>query len=162
LVHVDTERSRELVNRQQFYVSISRARTDAQVFTNDREGLALAVQRDVQKATALDAVRESQGNLAQLRGQGGEHDRARQSFTTREIPAMPAQEWRHERVQGKEHAVTVRAPVEWRHDQVLQREREAEQAQEHRREPARQPEVQQKREEQRIERGYSRGLGRGR
>ena len=37
LVNVDTEQSVALVNQQQFYVSISRAREDAQVFTNKQD-----------------------------------------------------------------------------------------------------------------------------
>jgi hypothetical protein len=56
LVNVDTEQSVALVNQQQFYVSISRARVDAQVFTNKTEELAQAVNRAWPKSTALDAV----------------------------------------------------------------------------------------------------------
>jgi hypothetical protein len=56
LVNVDTEQSVALVNQQQFYVSISRARVDAQVFTNKKDELAQAVSRAWPKSTALDAV----------------------------------------------------------------------------------------------------------
>jgi ATP-dependent exoDNAse (exonuclease V) alpha subunit len=56
LVNIDTTRSRELVNRQQFYVSISRARHDALIFTDSREALARAISRTAEKAIALDAV----------------------------------------------------------------------------------------------------------
>jgi conjugative relaxase-like TrwC/TraI family protein len=57
LVVVDTGQSRELVNRQQFYVSISRARLEARVYTSSREGLAAAVGRDAGKSSALDLVK---------------------------------------------------------------------------------------------------------
>ena len=57
LVVVDTSHSRELVNRQQFYVSISRARHEAKVYTDSREGLAAAVGREVEKGSALALVK---------------------------------------------------------------------------------------------------------
>jgi len=56
LVNVDTARRRELVNRKQFYVSLSRARLDALIFTDSREELPLAISRPADKAIALDAV----------------------------------------------------------------------------------------------------------
>jgi hypothetical protein len=56
LVNVDTEQSVALVNQQQFYVSISRARIDAQVFTNKQDELAQAVSRAWPKSTALDSI----------------------------------------------------------------------------------------------------------
>jgi hypothetical protein len=62
LVNVDTEQSVALVNQQQFYVSISRARVDAQVFTNKQDELAQAVSRAWPKSTALDAILPSDGS----------------------------------------------------------------------------------------------------
>jgi ATP-dependent exoDNAse (exonuclease V) alpha subunit len=56
LINIDTTRSRELVNRQQFYVSLSRARHDALIFTDSREALPRAISRAAEKAIALDAV----------------------------------------------------------------------------------------------------------
>jgi ATP-dependent exoDNAse (exonuclease V) alpha subunit len=70
VVHVDTQRSEYLVNQRQFYVSISRARTDARIYTNDTEALDKAASRDMQKSTAIEAVRVSvrqeQGNGRQV------------------------------------------------------------------------------------------------
>ena len=57
LVVVDTGHSRELVNRQQFYVSISRARHEARVYTSSREELAAAVSREADKSSALALVK---------------------------------------------------------------------------------------------------------
>ena len=57
LVVVDTKHSRELVNRQQFYVSVSRARLEAKVYTSSRADLAAAVGRDADKSSALALVR---------------------------------------------------------------------------------------------------------
>jgi ATP-dependent exoDNAse (exonuclease V) alpha subunit len=51
-------RSGQLVNRKQFYVSISRARHDAQVYTDDAEALRRAVSREPHKEIALDAIKQ--------------------------------------------------------------------------------------------------------
>lgn len=56
LVTIDTERSAALVNQKQFYVSISRAREDAVIFTDSRKDLARAVSREADKPSALDYV----------------------------------------------------------------------------------------------------------
>jgi conjugative relaxase-like TrwC/TraI family protein len=54
IVNVDTARGVRLVNRRQFYVSLSRARHDARIYTDDAEALARAVGREQLKATALE------------------------------------------------------------------------------------------------------------
>jgi len=55
LVHVDTEAAHEnLVNMRLAYVSISRARDDAHIFTNDASRLSDAFSREVSKASALE------------------------------------------------------------------------------------------------------------
>ena len=51
-------RSGQLVNRKQFYVSISRALHDARVYTNDAKALRQAVGRESKKEIALDAVKQ--------------------------------------------------------------------------------------------------------
>ncbi len=56
IMNVDAMRSAQLVNRQQFYVSISRARYDARLYTDDAQALRRAVAREPRKAIALDAV----------------------------------------------------------------------------------------------------------
>ena len=58
IVNDDSMRSSRLVNREQLYVSISRGRIDARVYTNDAEALRLAVTRDPKKEVALDAVKQ--------------------------------------------------------------------------------------------------------
>jgi hypothetical protein len=57
IVNVDTMRSVELVNRKQFYVSISRARHAISLYTDDRARLDLAVGRNREKSLALEHVR---------------------------------------------------------------------------------------------------------
>ena len=60
LVHVDTEAAAEsLINTRLAYVSVSRARDDAQIYTNDEERLSEALSREVSKASALDAETRS-------------------------------------------------------------------------------------------------------
>jgi ATP-dependent exoDNAse (exonuclease V) alpha subunit len=57
LIHVDTEKAGEkLVNRRLAYVAVSRARHDAQIYTNDGVRLREALSRDVSKPTALSVV----------------------------------------------------------------------------------------------------------
>ncbi|MGH7924383.1 MAG: MobF family relaxase [Candidatus Binatus sp.] len=57
LVNIDTLRSVELVNRKQFYVSISRARDQVTIYTDDREALRHTVNRDREKSVALERAR---------------------------------------------------------------------------------------------------------
>jgi len=54
IVNVDTQLSAELVNRKQFYVSISRARNSLAIYTDDQNQLARAVSRSREKSTALE------------------------------------------------------------------------------------------------------------
>jgi conjugative relaxase-like TrwC/TraI family protein len=56
IVNIDTARSPELVNRKQFYVSISRARSDVRLYTDNRERMGQAVNRSREKSTALEWV----------------------------------------------------------------------------------------------------------
>lgn len=57
IVNIDTLRSVELVNRKQFYVSISRARDQITIYTDDREALRHAVNRNREKSVALEQAR---------------------------------------------------------------------------------------------------------
>ena len=50
-------RSVQLVNQKQFYVSISRARYDVRLYTDDARALQRVVAREPQKSIALDAVK---------------------------------------------------------------------------------------------------------
>ena len=56
-MNIDTLRSVELVNRKQFYVSISRARDGVTIYTDDREALRYAVNRNREKSVALEQAR---------------------------------------------------------------------------------------------------------
>jgi ATP-dependent exoDNAse (exonuclease V) alpha subunit len=60
IVNVDSMRSAQLVNQKQFYVSISRARLGARIYTDDRQALQRALGRRPEKSIALDAVKEQQ------------------------------------------------------------------------------------------------------
>jgi conjugative relaxase-like TrwC/TraI family protein len=53
---IDTSHSEDLVNRRQFYVSVSRAVEDARVYTDDRLALARAVSREQGRESALEVV----------------------------------------------------------------------------------------------------------
>lgn len=54
IVDIDTKLSPELVNRKQFYVSISRTRKSLAVYTDDRMQLGRAVNRSREKSLALE------------------------------------------------------------------------------------------------------------
>src|SRR5712692_8701503 len=54
IVDIDTQLSPELVNRKQFYVSISRARSGITIFMGDRPQLRHAVNRSREKSLALE------------------------------------------------------------------------------------------------------------
>src|SRR5271157_2911461 len=53
LIHADTEESAQLVNSRMAYVAVSRGRYDAQIYTNDKSGLAEHLSRDVSHRTAI-------------------------------------------------------------------------------------------------------------
>jgi conjugative relaxase-like TrwC/TraI family protein len=61
IVNINTAGAAELVNRKQFYVSISRSRTQLTVYTDSRERLPSAVDRSREKAIALDRLAEPLG-----------------------------------------------------------------------------------------------------
>jgi ATP-dependent exoDNAse (exonuclease V) alpha subunit len=54
LIHVDSEHVHKgLINNRMAYVAVSRARFDAQIFTNDAESLAWELSKDVSHSVAL-------------------------------------------------------------------------------------------------------------
>jgi len=56
--NVDTEQAGEkLVNQRLAYVAVSRARYDAQIYTNDKAHLTEQLGRDVSQRTAIEADR---------------------------------------------------------------------------------------------------------
>ena len=60
LVHVDTERASEkLINRRLAYVAVSRARYDAQIYTNDKLQLAEGLCNDISRRSAMESSRQS-------------------------------------------------------------------------------------------------------
>ncbi|HLW70091.1 MAG TPA: MobF family relaxase [Candidatus Binataceae bacterium] len=54
IVDIDNRLSPELVNRKQFYVSISRARSSISIYTDERHSLSYAVSRTREKSIALE------------------------------------------------------------------------------------------------------------
>ena len=65
LIHVDTQTGGEkLVNRRLAYVAVSRARYDAQIYTNDSTALAEGLGRDVSHQSALESTRAAEPPVA--------------------------------------------------------------------------------------------------
>jgi conjugative relaxase-like TrwC/TraI family protein len=58
LIHVDTEKGEQLVNARMAYVSVSRARYDAEIYTNDKTELAHDLSRDVSQRSAIEPDHE--------------------------------------------------------------------------------------------------------
>ncbi len=62
IVHVDTEQAHDqLVNSRLAYVSVSRGRYDAQIYTNDAQKLGEELSRDVSKQSAIETGHEVGG-----------------------------------------------------------------------------------------------------
>ena len=60
LIHIDTEQAGEkLVNRRLAYVAVSRARHDAQIYTNDKVRLTKQLSHDVSRPSAIQPNRQS-------------------------------------------------------------------------------------------------------
>src|SRR5690349_15001903 len=59
LISADTRESEMLLNDRMGYVAVSRAREDAIIYTNSIEELRSALDRRVDKETALEATRET-------------------------------------------------------------------------------------------------------
>jgi conjugative relaxase-like TrwC/TraI family protein len=57
IVNMDLNTHKDLINTRFAYVSISRAKVDAQIFTNDVSRLAERLSHDVTKESALDAIK---------------------------------------------------------------------------------------------------------
>ncbi len=70
LIHVDTEKGEQLVNARMAYVSVSRGRYDAEIYTNDKTELAHDLSRDVSQRSAIEPDHEH--------GHGQSHDTARE------------------------------------------------------------------------------------
>jgi ATP-dependent exoDNAse (exonuclease V) alpha subunit len=60
LININSHRSPDLVNQRQLYVSLSRARLDACIYTNDANAMRRAVSREQGKELALDVTRQHQ------------------------------------------------------------------------------------------------------
>jgi len=59
LINIDSQRSPDLVNQRQFYVSLSRPRKEARVYTDDADRMRRAVARKQDKELALDLVQKT-------------------------------------------------------------------------------------------------------
>jgi ATP-dependent exoDNAse (exonuclease V) alpha subunit len=58
LINVDTEQGAQLVNSRMAYVAVSRARYDAQIYTDNKEELAEHLGREHSHSTAIEPVQE--------------------------------------------------------------------------------------------------------
>ncbi|MBV8360834.1 MAG: AAA family ATPase, partial [Deltaproteobacteria bacterium] len=65
IVNIDSHRSPDLVNQRQCYVSLSRARLDARIYTDDLERMRRAVARTQEKELALDVVQKPRRQVQQ-------------------------------------------------------------------------------------------------
>jgi ATP-dependent exoDNAse (exonuclease V) alpha subunit len=66
LVNIDSSRSAQPVNVRMCYVTISRARLDARIYTDDQERMRRAVARTQEEQLALDVVEQSNRNRMRM------------------------------------------------------------------------------------------------
>ncbi len=127
LVHVDTEAAHEnLVNARLGYVSVSRARDDAQIYTNDAASLSEALSREVSKPSALDAEANTDANRSKEHAneQNVPHDSSHSRVESEQAEGHANEEQRapHE---------SERSQGEREHTEEREQPQEREQAQEH-------------------------------
>jgi len=80
LVHVDTEQAHDqLVNSRLAYVSVSRGRHDAQIYTNNAERLGEELSRDVSKQSAMETGHEIGGRDQGYATENAEHQSVSES-----------------------------------------------------------------------------------
>ncbi len=90
LIHVDSESAHEkLINSRLAYVAVSRARYDAQIYTNDAGNLGKALSREVSHAAAVDDGKHESNGAGPGNHGGGEkgheeHSQAGQSHAAQE------------------------------------------------------------------------------
>ncbi len=60
MVNADTQESARLLNDRTAYVAISRARYDALIYTDSTQNLSEALNREIDKVTALEAVQDDE------------------------------------------------------------------------------------------------------
>jgi len=94
LVHVDTEQAHhDLINTRLGYVAVSRARYDAQIYTDDADALGHELSKEASKESALDAEKSSD-----LRDEHG-------SLSEEPSSAGPSQPREVERQQVEQHSL---------------------------------------------------------
>jgi ATP-dependent exoDNAse (exonuclease V) alpha subunit len=80
LVHVDTEQAHDqLVNSRLAYVSVSRGRYDAQIYTNDAQKLGAELSRDVSEQSVLGTEHEISSRDGSHVTQNAEHQSVSES-----------------------------------------------------------------------------------
>jgi conjugative relaxase-like TrwC/TraI family protein len=89
IVNVDTMRSDRLVNARQLYVSISRARFDAHLYTNDVQALSRSVARDPHKANVLDVLKHRPTRKLRSHGTTELHSYTTTELRTSNAPIQP-------------------------------------------------------------------------
>lgn len=58
IINADTKESAVLLNQRMIYVALSRARDEALIYTNSRDELGAALDREADKQVALEAVQQ--------------------------------------------------------------------------------------------------------
>ena len=67
LVNADTQESVRLLNDRTAYVAISRARYDARIYTDSTQNLSAALNREIDKVTALEAIQDTEREVRKER-----------------------------------------------------------------------------------------------
>ena len=59
LVNIDTASHPDLINSRFAYVSVSRARFDAEIYTNDASSLTRNLSNDISKSSAIEFIHDN-------------------------------------------------------------------------------------------------------
>ena len=73
LIHVDADKSETLVNQRFAYVSVSRGKYDAQIYTDSKNEVARSLSRDLARPTAIQT--EGQAEVGQSEESKAAHRR---------------------------------------------------------------------------------------
>ncbi|HXD34093.1 MAG TPA: MobF family relaxase [Pyrinomonadaceae bacterium] len=104
LINADTRESVRLLNDRMAYVAISRARYDARIYTDSTQNLSEALNREINKITALEAV---QGNEREVKK---DRDELRQDRSAAQQTQLPFDHDIKQRPTHIEPAQTQAAP----------------------------------------------------
>jgi conjugative relaxase-like TrwC/TraI family protein len=107
LIHVDTELGEQLVNQRMAYVAVSRARYDAQIYTDNAAELAIRLSREHTRSTAIGSGQHQQHEqgrgLTHEHGNGHALDQSSAGHAHENVAAHDSPQESHGHAHGEGH-----------------------------------------------------------